>query len=194
MKKITLLMMLFTIGILGAQTTHDIVWTNGAGTSGEATKTIETGDTVRWTWGNTAGHDIFSSDPDAPADFGTGIISQQGFVYEYTFTEEAVIDYICTPHSGNMFGTITVIDALSTQDKFATNLNYFPNPVNDKMTITSLYELDSYEVYSVLGKKIMQKEADGNFAQIDMSNLNSGLYLVTAISGDFKTTFKVIKN
>ena len=193
MKKITLLMMLITMGIMSAQQTFTIdPWQQG-GSAANFNFTIQQGDTVRWVWGN-GSHDVASDDPDAPADFGNGmLINQPGFVYEYTFTDVAVIEVKCTPHPMTMFGTITVEEALSVEDKFAVNVNYYPNPVVEKMTLTSLYELDSYEIFSVLGQKVMSGVANGNVTEIDMNGLNNGVYLVTAVSGELKTTFKVIK-
>jgi len=190
MKKITLMVTLFVVSISYAQTTFEIIWEQGVN-GAAASRTIEPGDTVRWVWGNTSPHNVESTDPDAPGDFSSGTQTGQGFVYEYTFTAEAEIDYSCTIHPGTMFGTITVEEQLSVEDKFASNVKYFPNPVKDVLVITSQFELDSYVIHDVLGKKVGQQNVSGTRIEVGMSNLAAGMYLVTATSGNLKTTFQV---
>ncbi|MFT5103806.1 MAG: hypothetical protein ACI86C_001466 [Candidatus Latescibacterota bacterium] len=190
MKKITLIITLFVVSISYAQTTFEIIWEQGVN-GAAASRTIEPGDTVRWVWGNTAPHDVESTDPDAPGDFSSGIQTGQGFVYEYTFTTESEIDYLCTIHPGTMFGTITIEEQLSVEDKFASNVKYFPNPVKDVLVITSQFELDSYVIRDVLGKMVGQQNVSGTRIEVGMSNLAAGMYLVTATSGSLKTTFQV---
>src|SRR5690606_12756709 len=88
-------------------TVHEIVWMIGI-TNQEASITIQTGDTVRWIWGEeNMPHDVSSDDANAPEDFGSEILSGKGTIYEYTFTEEVVFNYKCSIHSDTMFGTIT---------------------------------------------------------------------------------------
>lgn len=190
MKKITFLVTLFIASIATSQTTFEITWEQGVN-GAAASRTIEPGDTVRWIWGNTAPHNVESSDPDAPGDFSSGTQTGQGFIYEYTFTAVAEIDYDCTVHPGSMFGTITIEEQLSVNDKFASNVKYFPNPVKDVLVITSQFELDGYVIHDVLGKRVGQENASGTRIEISMNDLAAGMYLVTATSGDLQTTFQV---
>ncbi|HBC03367.1 MAG TPA: hypothetical protein DC015_04005, partial [Aequorivita sp.] len=62
-----------------------------------------------------------------------------------------------------------------------------------KVTVTSLYKLDNYKIYNTLGSLVAQGPANGNITEIDMSQLESGLYFINAISEDLQSTFKVIK-
>ena len=79
-------------------------------TSGQlASVHIKPGDTVRWIWTEDGmPHDVNSIDPNAPNDFGSPIIMDLGYVYEYTFNEEVTFEYRCSVHPNTMFGTITV--------------------------------------------------------------------------------------
>jgi hypothetical protein len=92
-----------------------------------------------------------------------------------------------------MEGTITVEDIASVEDKFRKNISFYPNPVQNKVTVTSLYKLDNYKIYNTLGSLVAQGPANGNITEIDMSQLESGLYFINAISEDLQSTFKVIK-
>lgn len=183
--------MAFAVSFMSAQTTFDLDWAIGIN-GADASITIETGDTVRWTLADNSPHTV-SSIAGSQETFDSGTISGNGTQYSYTFTDVGTNDYQCNIHPGSMFGTITVELVLSIEDKFAQNISFYPNPVQDKLTVLSLYKLDSYVIYDVLGKKVVQGLATGNTTQLDMSGLNSGLYFVTAISGDLSSTFKVNK-
>lgn len=190
MKKITLVFtLLLTVTFMSAQ---DIDWQQGA-IGSLANRTIEVGETVKWVWGNGSSHDIASTDPDAPADFGAPLTGQQGFVYEYTFNTAGVIDYFCSPHMNSMSGTITVEEVLSTEDKFVLNLTAYPNPVTDKFILESLVPVERYAVYNVLGTKLMDNAGNGNITQIDLSSFASGIYLIKVSTGEVSTTMKLIK-
>ncbi|MFC7358536.1 T9SS type A sorting domain-containing protein [Jejudonia soesokkakensis] len=191
MKKITLFVaFILSSTMLFAQDTFNVSWLQG---TTDANVTLEVGDTVEWTWGNTAPHNVESTDPDAPGDFSSGTETGMGFVYSYTFMSVAEIDYLCTIHPGSMFGRLTITEELGVDDKFATNINYYPNPVSNTLTVSSLFELDSFVIHNVLGKVITQGSASGNITEIDMSDLSRGMYLVTAKSGGLSTTFQVVK-
>jgi hypothetical protein len=76
----------------------------------EASVILRPGDTVRWIWAeDDMPHDVSSTDPNAPIDFGSAILTGIGNVYEYTFTEAMEFNYLCSVHPTTMFGTITVI-------------------------------------------------------------------------------------
>jgi plastocyanin len=91
-------------------TIHEIIWKIGV--NGEsASLIINTGDTVRWIWEeNDIPHTVSSEDANAPADFGSELLTGEGSIYEYTFTEEIHFEYLCSVHPATMFGSITVIN------------------------------------------------------------------------------------
>lgn len=173
-----------------AQTTFELDWFVGV-TSPNASITIEPGDTVRWTWTDGVPHSV-TSESGSQEDFDSGIETGNGFQYSYTFTQVGVNDYKCDVHS-NMTGIITVDNIASIEDKFRMNISFYPNPVANKLTVASLYKLNSYKIHNILGKLVAQGAANGNITEIDMSSLESGLYFINAISGNMESTFKVIK-
>jgi len=192
MKKITILLLALTASIASAQTTFDLNWAIGIN-GAAASVTIEQGDTVQWTWTDNAPHTVSSIAGMSVETFESGTLTGNGQQFSFTFTAAGANDYRCDIHPTTMFGTITVEEILSVDDKFAMNIAFYPNPVNDKLTVTSLFKLDSYEVYNVLGKKVAQGTAAGNVSEINMSDLQSGLYFVKAKAGELESTFKVIK-
>ena len=106
-----LLFSLFSVSGMTAQQTYTLDW--GFNINGEnASLTIETGDTVQWIWVDGGGHSVTST-PSSQESFDSGILQGAGSTYSYTFTQEGVNEYVCTPHSATMFGTITVSSSLN---------------------------------------------------------------------------------
>lgn len=88
---------------------HEINWMMNVSVQ-NASVILRPGDTVRWIWAeDNMPHDVSSTEPNAPTDFGSAILTGIGNVYEYTFTEAVTFNYFCSVHPTTMFGTITVI-------------------------------------------------------------------------------------
>lgn len=178
-----------------AQETFNITWMMGI-TEEDASLTIGTGDTVIWTWGQSGmPHNVSSVDPDAPEDFGSETMSEEGSTYQYTFTEAAEIDYRCSVHPAMMKGTIIVQPNMSLEDKFVKNLKYYPSIVKESLTVTSLVPVETYEIYDAQGKRVANgKFTNANAFVINTSSLSSGVYFVNVVSANkSKTSFKIIK-
>lgn len=191
MKAIRLfLLAALTTSLASAQTTFDLDWFVGV-PSGNVSITVAPGDTVRWTWTDEVPHSV-TSESGSQEDFDSGILTGAGTQFSYTFTQIGTNDYECEVHS-NMEGTITVEETVSVEDKFRKNISFYPNPVTNRLIIGSLYKLDSYAIYNVLGKLVAQGDASGNLTTLEMSNLQSGIYFINAVSGNMQATFKVTK-
>lgn len=191
MKNVTLILTaLLTATVLSAQTTYNLDWAVGIN-GPDASVTIEPGDTVEWTWTDALPHSVTSLEGSAES-FDSGIFTGLGTTYSYTFTVVGTNDYDCVVHS-NMFGTITVDNIASIEDKFAINVNYFPNPVTNKLTVTSLISLETYQVYDILGKQVQSGKVGANVLDVDMSQLKTGVYFVKVQSGQLQKTMKVVK-
>jgi len=189
MKKYLLTLALFVSLTLSAQTTFDIDWEVGVNGSA-ASATVEPGDTVRWTWTDTLPHSV-TSESGSQEDFDSGILTGLGTEYSFTFTQVGTNDYICDVHS-NMFGTITVEEVLSVEEKFVKSLNFYPNPAREQLNVFSLFKIDSYELHNIAGQLIMQETDDGNFSTLDVSSLQPGIYFLKVTSGNMSHTQKVI--
>ncbi len=66
----------------------------------------------------------------------------------------------------------------------------FPNPVSNFIDITSNVILDNVEIYNLLGNLVLKSETNTN--TIDVTNLSSGIYLITFYSGNERVVKKVI--
>ena len=188
---LVLAMVLNTTITTNAQTTYNLDWAlniNGAA----ASVTIEPGDTVEWTWVDNLQHNVVSTS-SAQESFNSGLIQGQGSTWSYTFTEVGVNDYVCTPHSSSMFGTITVEQALSLDEKFSKNLVFSMNQSTSRLRVQSLMSVDELAIYNLLGVSQLRVNVRDQFVEVDLSSLVTGVYLVKAKSGKAQTTFKVVK-
>jgi hypothetical protein len=68
-------------------------------------------------------------------------------------------------------------------DKMGLNIKIYPNPSKDFITV-EMINLASIEVYTIDGRKMLHQDAENGSAKVDVSNLNSGLYLLRAYNKD----------
>ncbi len=176
---------------INAQTTFDLDWEQGVN-GASASFTIAVGDAVRWTWANGVPHSV-TSQAGSVETFDSGILTGQGTQYTYTFTVVGENPYDCVVHPTNMFGTITVEETMSVQDRFARNIQFYPNPVEDEMTIASLYQFDKYEIYNIEGRKLGEGLGEGTYTQLNTSYLPSGVYFVRVTADELSATIRIVK-
>jgi type IX secretion system substrate protein/Ig-like domain-containing protein len=82
---------------------------------------------------------------------------------------------------------------LGTEDFKIAELKYFPNPVNDQLSITAKDVITRVEVYNLIGQQLRTLDTDTNNVQMDFSKLASSTYLVKVYSEEKVQFFKVIK-
>jgi len=73
------------------------------------------------------------------------------------------------------------------------NFSYYPNPVKNTLNLSYNQEISNVEVFNLLGQKVSSNVINANAAQIDMSNLSKGAYIVKVSSNNQLKTIKVIK-
>jgi plastocyanin len=190
MKKITLFLFFITMNILTAQNVVEIAWGQGVNES-VASPTIEVGDTVLWTWADASQKSV-TSIPNGTEIFDSGTLKGVNTDFSFTFLKTGVTEYQ-NDSDPSMHGKVTVVSKLSTEEKFIKNLNFYPNPVKNELTISSIFKIDSYEIYNVLGTLVFEGKGSGVLTQVDMSRLNSGLYFVKVTSKNMQTTLKIAK-
>lgn len=84
-----------------------------------------------------------------------------------------------------------------SNDAFHSNnqLEIFPNPTNNFVEINSNQNIDSYSLFSIDGKLIISKKVSNlNQITIDLTELNSGVYLLNINSDRIIINNKIIKN
>ncbi|MEM7187030.1 MAG: T9SS type A sorting domain-containing protein [Bacteroidota bacterium] len=83
---------------------------------------------------------------------------------------------------------------LGTEDIFSPdNFSISPNPVVDVLQIQSMDQVDRILIYDIKGSLVASETPKRMSPNIDLSNLDSGVYLVTVTVGDASKTFKIVK-
>ena len=81
-----------------------------------------------------------------------------------------------TPFSNEIIGTLTISlegVVLSNNDVTTAQTVLFPNPVNDKVTISHANNLETVTIYNVLGAEVMQQNnINSKSIEIDLSGFN----------------------
>lgn len=69
----------------------------------------------------------------------------------------------------------------------------YPNPVKDILNVSYTQDIDSVEVFNVLGQKVITAPINAHSGQLDLSGLAAGSYLVRVAAGNQVQTIKVVK-
>ena len=149
--KLLIVAILLIVCNVNSQTTHNLDWFAGIGSNVDLT--IESGDTVIWTW--TSPNHTVENDPNGTSveTFDSGFLGPNGSTFSHTFTTIGSNDYFCSVHgAGSMSGTITVTDNLSLEDFDKENsIKLFPNPSTSELNIQLLSNILRNHLCHLLG-------------------------------------------
>jgi hypothetical protein len=82
---------------------------------------------------------------------------------------------------------------LSTGNNILSGLVAYPNPVNDVLTLTNDTDLDSVELYTITGQKVLFQLVNGTTATVHTAPLAKGVYILNAYAGNDKQAIKFVK-
>jgi hypothetical protein len=85
------------------------------------------------------------------------------------------------------------VNTLSNTSFNSTDFTFYPNPVNDILSISTASTVDNIKVYNMLGQMVVETAPKVSNPQVDMNELQSGVYLVTLEVEGSLQTFRVIK-
>lgn len=89
---------------------------------------------------------------------------------------------------------INVVEGqLAIEDNTSTAFSIFPNPVEDVLSITTLLQNYTTEIYNLQGQLVSREENNNGSKVIDYSNFASGVYLLKLSSEDTVQTFKIVR-
>ncbi|MBU2930149.1 T9SS type A sorting domain-containing protein [Winogradskyella psychrotolerans] len=112
-------------------------------------------------------------DPDSSGEGMLGINALSSF-YVISFAG-AIDEYI-----GNV---------LNVETNEITELSIHPNPASNKVNIVSNHPIDRIEVYDILGKQVQELK---DVAEVNVSNLEAGIYLFKIQIGNQVETRKIV--
>lgn len=89
------------------------------------------------------------------------------------------------------YHVIYVHGAMSVEDVTETSYNVYPNPVKDVLTVTG-EDMKQVTVYNALGQLVKSINCNDNTVQINVNDLQNGMYFVNVINNNgVMTTSKV---
>jgi hypothetical protein len=99
--------------------------------------------------------------------------------------------FVCKANPSELFDfSSSTIDKPSK----SLNINVFPNPIKDLLTInTKLSGLHSTVITSLNGQLVFHEELEGSTFCLDLSTFQKGIYFITIRSKELITTKKIIK-
>ncbi|RAK25133.1 endoglucanase [Flavobacterium aquaticum] len=82
---------------------------------------------------------------------------------------------------------------LSSESFNVSKVKLYPNPTSNILNVESAGNIQNIAVYNVLGQEVLNRATNGTFVNLDVSNLNVGIYVIkTMIDGNVSST-KFIK-
>lgn len=81
---------------------------------------------------------------------------------------------------------------LSIEDAFASQFGVYPNPVSNTINISTEQIIDNLELYNAVGQLVLQKNQ--SVKQLNVEDLNSGIYMLKIYSGNSSVTKKIVIN
>ncbi|GGB84391.1 hypothetical protein GCM10007424_25530 [Flavobacterium suaedae] len=83
--------------------------------------------------------------------------------------------------------------AASANQNVSESLKVYPNPVQNEIYINNADGINTLELYTVTGQKVLSQQVVGSTAKVNTDGLSAGIYLLKALSGEAHKTIKVIK-
>jgi len=88
---------------------------------------------------------------------------------------------------------VELAETIGTDAFTDSNFNYYPNPVEQRLNISSNGIVDDVQIFNMLGQEVIHVEPNTESPQINMSGLQSGAYMMKVSIDGASESFRVIK-
>ncbi len=88
---------------------------------------------------------------------------------------------------------LTTTSVLSNSNFTTSKVKLYPNPTSNVLNIESLGTIQTISVYNVLGQEVINKALNSTSTSLDVSSLNSGIYVVKTVVDGVTSSTKFIK-
>lgn len=131
---------------------------------------------------------------------GNAVSLTESYNMNLTFMEEltdlAVIVFVQDNNDKNVLQSEMMDISISTEieNKFNSRntVNLFPNPANGIISLDSDLEIEQIIIFNLMGKIVYELARPANTINIDISNLESGVYLFKVISSEGSIVKQII--
>lgn len=118
--------------------------------------------------------------------FFVGVLANEDITSMEIENQDGVIELVTQFYFGDC-------DILNLNDNSISNINIYPNPISDILSIDAIEEIEAVSIYNTLGQKVMSSSYNVASAQINTSSLGAGIYLIKVLINGKTSTYKVIK-
>ena len=87
----------------------------------------------------------------------------------------------------------TCSSTLSLEEDNISNTKFYPNPLNGNKLFIDTNQTLNIEIFNILGKRILSNEVNSNKNYLNLSDLNSGIYLVKISNNNQSIIKKLIR-
>ncbi|HSD14048.1 MAG TPA: ELWxxDGT repeat protein [Flavobacterium sp.] len=151
---------------------------------------------------------VWKTDGTNVSNHSLNIDNSQQFLNDYShgaynmFSTDSKIYFLANNgYSGDELYVAGPQSVLSTSDDHESNgvtdlkdsVLIYPNPTSSSVNLKSATQINEVLVFDSFGKKVLEISLRSNEGKVDLSSLNSGLYLLKVLSNDSTYFRKVIK-
>ena len=146
-----------------------------------------------WDWWDNASYDaMFQAVNGAPAGYGAAN-SLLGNPNMSATNGNLYLDTIQGYLNPRMYLTLGLGAALSINELIAKTTEMYPNPANNVLNIVSYtVGIEKINIYNINGQLVLNKEVNNNQKTINISSLESGIYIVDVLSENTSVKRKLI--
>ena len=125
--------------------------------------------------------------PLNPQEFSSEITDK----LQLTCTRVSSLQYWSHP----LYNQCIINNVLKIEDHQLNSINIFPNPFSDMLVVDlGNHENAQITLFNSLGQRIIQLNNEANLVELDLSYLDSGLYIMEVRQSEKVETIKLIKN
>ncbi len=154
--------------------------------------TILEGDQIVWNW---VGGPFNVTCTGGPQPFASGNLLP-GQSFSFTFTVSGIYTFECTiaDHAQTMFGSVFVFPTGTSNvgELKQNNINIYPNPATDQITIETKIDYSSIQLISNEGKVIQMWNTPG-LKSVDLSAFPAGIYFIQITSDRVVSRKRIVK-
>ena len=105
-------------------------------------------------------------------------------------SEEMTYTFVAT-ESRDLVAHFVYTEGIDEQS--ANVLVIYPNPVNDKLTLEAQETIGTVEIYNLMGALVYSQESCGNKVEINIADLQRGVYFIHMMNDKVSETRKFVK-
>lgn len=119
---------------------------------------------------------------------------------KFSFTVPEGVTRVRFAYWSNDTGFNFMDDASMVEDTTASiddlkkfNFSAYPNPASNNLTVSASKNIENVEIFNLIGQKLLSLTPNTNNKTIDVSNLNTGVYILKATIEGIKGSYKFVK-